>query len=114
MAIEKYSYEEFLTNRHSTDHTIQIFPELPLGVVTKVYLRGIGTNHIQSRISNYHPDQDNPVTSPSNLYDYILKAPIYQDNNTIPTRYCPRVPKLEASILNLLCLLTLPFSLLNA
>src|SRR6185437_13453801 len=73
MAVE-ISYEKFLADRHGTDHTIQIFPEPPLGALTKTYLRGIGTDHIQSRIYNYHPDQDNPVASPSNLYDSILKA----------------------------------------
>ncbi|KAG2571612.1 hypothetical protein PVAP13_7KG112555 [Panicum virgatum] len=89
MAVEISSYEKFLADRHGTDHTIQIFPELPLGALTNTYLRGIGTDHIQSRISTYHPDQDNPVASPSNLYDSILKAPIDQDTNTIPTRCCP-------------------------
>ena len=113
MAVEISSYEEFLADRHGTDHTIQIFLELSLGALTKAYLRGIGTNHIHNRISNYHTDQDNLVASPSNLYNSILKAPIVQDTDTIPTRCCPRVPKLESSTLNLLRLLALPFSLLN-
>jgi hypothetical protein len=53
MAIEVSSYEEFLTDRHGTNHAIKIFSKLPLGALAKTYLRGIGTNHIQSRISNY-------------------------------------------------------------
>ena len=81
--------------------------------LTKAYLRGIGTDHIHSRISNYYPYQDNPIALPSNIYDSILKTPIDQDTDTIPTRCCPRVPKLETSTLNLLRLLALPFSLLN-
>jgi hypothetical protein len=71
MAVEISSYEEFLADRHGTNHTVQIFPKLLLGAITKAYLRGIGTDHIHNRISNYHPDQDNPVASPSNLYDSI-------------------------------------------
>ena len=114
MAVEISSYEEFLADRHGTDQTIQIFPELLLGALTKAYLRGIGTDHIPSRISNYYPDQDNPVASPSNIYDSILKAPIDQDTDTISTRCFLRVPKLESSTLNLLRLLALPFSLMNA
>ena len=114
MAVEISSYEEFFADRHGIDHTIHIFPELLLGALTKAYLRGIGTDHIHSRISNYYPDQDNPVAMPSNIYDSILKAPIDQDTDTISTRCCPRVPKLEVSILNIFRLLTLPFSLLNA
>jgi len=82
MAVEISSYEEFLADRHGTDHTIQIFPEFLPGALTKTYLRGIGTDHNQSRISNYQSDQDNLVASPSNLYDSILKAPIDQDTNT--------------------------------
>ena len=74
MAVEISFYEEFLADRHGTDHTIQIFPELLLGALTKAYLRGIGTDHIHSRISNYYPDQDNPVALPSNIYDSILKT----------------------------------------
>jgi hypothetical protein len=50
---------------------------------------------------------------PPNTNDSILKAPIDQDAYTIPTRCCPHVPKFEASILHLLRLLALPFSLLN-
>ena len=73
MAVE-ISYEEFLADRHGIDHTIQIFPELLLGTLTKSYLWGIGTDHIHSRISNYYPDQDNPVALPSNIYDSILKT----------------------------------------
>ena len=114
MAVEISSYEEFLADRHGTDHTIQIFPKLLLGALTKAYLRGIGTDHIHSRISNYYPDQDNPVASPSNIYNSILKALIDQDIDIIPTQCCPRVPKFESSTLNLLRLLALPFSLLNA
>ena len=113
MAVEISSYEEFLADRHGTDQTIEIFPELLLGALTKTYLRGIGTDHIHSRISNYYPDQDNPIASPSNIYDSILKAPIDQDTDTIPTRCFPCVPKLESSIINLIRLLALPFSLLN-
>jgi hypothetical protein len=76
MTIEVSSYEEFLVDRHSTNHAIKIFPKLPLGALAKTYLRGIGTDHIQSRISNYQPDQDNPVALPPNINDSILKAPI--------------------------------------
>ena len=57
MAVEISSYEEFLTGRHGTNHAILIFPELHLGALTKAYLRAIGTNHIQNRISNYQPDK---------------------------------------------------------
>ena len=39
MAVEISSYEEFLADRHGTDHTIQIFPELLLGALTNAYLR---------------------------------------------------------------------------
>jgi hypothetical protein len=56
MVIEVSSYEEYLTDRHDTNHAIQIFLKMHLGALTKTYLRGIGTDHIQSRISNYHPD----------------------------------------------------------
>ncbi|PWZ37020.1 hypothetical protein Zm00014a_005400 [Zea mays] len=56
MVIEVSSYEEYLADRHDTNHAIQIFLKMPLGALTKTYLRGIGTDHIQSRISNYHPD----------------------------------------------------------
>ena len=52
MAVEISSYEEFLAGRHGTNHAI---PELHLGALTKAYLRGIGTDHIQNRISNYQP-----------------------------------------------------------
>ena len=67
MAVEISSSKEFLADRHGTDHTIQIFPELPLVALTKTYLRGIGTDNNQSRISNYQSDEDNLVASPSNL-----------------------------------------------
>jgi hypothetical protein len=97
MAVEISSYEKFLADRHGTDHTIQIFPELPLGAVTKVYLRGIGTDHIQSQISSYHPDQDYPVVSSSNLYDSILKAPIDQEFK-IPTLFLPDVAPVYQSL----------------
>ena len=114
MAVEISSYEEFLADMHGIDYTIQIFTELLLGALTKTYLRGIGTDHIHNQNSNYQPDQDNPIVSPFNLYDSILKAPIDQDTDTIHTRCCPHVPKLEASTLNIFRLLALPFSLLNA
>jgi hypothetical protein len=52
MAIEVSSYEELLNDRHGTNHAIKIFPKLTLGALTKTYLRGIGTDHIQSQISN--------------------------------------------------------------
>jgi hypothetical protein len=56
MAVEVSSYNEFLAERHDTNHPIKIFPKLPLGALAKTYLRGIGTYHIQSRISNYQLD----------------------------------------------------------
>jgi hypothetical protein len=46
MAIEVSSYEEFVADRHGTNHAIQIVPKLPLGALTKTNLRGIGTDHI--------------------------------------------------------------------
>jgi hypothetical protein len=55
MAIEVSSYEELLTDRHGTNHAIKIFPKLTLGALTKTYLRGIGTDHIQNHISNDQP-----------------------------------------------------------
>jgi hypothetical protein len=58
MAVEVSSYKEFLADRHGTNHAIKIFPKLSLGALAKTYLRGIGTNHIQSWISNYQLDQD--------------------------------------------------------
>jgi hypothetical protein len=59
MDVEVSSYKEFLAYRHGTNHAIKIFPKLPLGALAKIYLRGIGSDHIQSRISNYQLDQDN-------------------------------------------------------
>jgi hypothetical protein len=56
IAVEVSSYKEFLADRHGTNHTIKIFPKLPLGALAKTYLRGIGTDHIQSQISNYQLD----------------------------------------------------------
>jgi hypothetical protein len=47
MAIEVSSYEEFLADRHGTNHAIKIFLKLSLGVLAKTYLRGIGIDHIQ-------------------------------------------------------------------
>jgi hypothetical protein len=114
MAVEVSSYEEFLVDRHGTNLAIKIFSKLPLGALAKTILRGIDTDHIQSRISNYQSDQDNPVVLPPNINDSILKAPIDQDAYIIPTRCCPCVPKFEASILHLLRLLACPFSLLNS
>jgi hypothetical protein len=67
MAVEVSSYEQFLADRRGTNHAIKIFLKLPLGALAKTYLRGIGTDHIQSRISNYQPDQDNPVALPPNF-----------------------------------------------
>jgi hypothetical protein len=55
MAIEVSSYEELLTDRHGTNHAIKVFPKLILGALTKTYLRGIGTDHIQNQISNDQP-----------------------------------------------------------
>jgi hypothetical protein len=46
MAIEVSSYEEFLADRHETNHAIKIFLKLSLGAFAKTCLRGIGTNHI--------------------------------------------------------------------
>jgi hypothetical protein len=43
MAVEVSSYEEFLTDRHGTNHAIQIFPKLPLDALAKTYLRCIST-----------------------------------------------------------------------
>jgi hypothetical protein len=48
MAVEVSSYEEFLTDRHGTNHAIKIFPNLSLRALAKTYLRDIGTDHIQS------------------------------------------------------------------
>jgi hypothetical protein len=36
MAVEVSSYEEFLTDRHGTNHAIQIFPKLPLDEVSLI------------------------------------------------------------------------------
>jgi hypothetical protein len=63
-AVEVSSYKEFLVDRHSTNHVIKIFSKLSLGALAKTYLRSIGTDHIQNRISNYQLDQDNPVVLP--------------------------------------------------
>jgi hypothetical protein len=79
MAVEVSSYEEFLTDRHGTNHAIQIFPKLPLDALAKTYLRCISTDHVQSRITNYQPNKDNPVTLPPDINNPILKAPIDQD-----------------------------------
>jgi hypothetical protein len=57
MAVEVSSYKEFLADRRGTNHAIEIFSKLSFGVLAKTYLRGIGTDHIQSRISNYQLDQ---------------------------------------------------------
>jgi hypothetical protein len=55
MAIEVSSYKKLLTDRHGTNHAIKIFLELTLGALTKIYLRCIGTDHIQNQISNDQP-----------------------------------------------------------
>jgi hypothetical protein len=56
MVVEVSSYEEFLVDRHGTNLAIKIFSKLPLGALAKTILRGIDTDHIQSRISNYQSD----------------------------------------------------------
>jgi hypothetical protein len=75
MAVEVSSYKEFLADRHGTNHAIKIFPKLPLGALAKTYLRGIGTDHIQSQISNYQLDQDNSVALPPNINDSFMTKP---------------------------------------
>jgi hypothetical protein len=41
MAIEVSSYEEFLVDRHGTNHAIKIFLKLSFGAPAKTYLWGI-------------------------------------------------------------------------
>ena len=48
MAIKVSSYEELLANRYTTNHVLQAFPELPLGVLIVGYLRGIHADNIEN------------------------------------------------------------------